>query len=312
MSDQTIVVPDGIAAQRLDRYLAAVLPDLSRTRVQGLIADGHVQIRGRSPRASQRVASGQQIDVHIPAPRPSRLTPERLPLDVLFEDEDILVVDKPAGMVVHPAPGHETGTLVHALLAHVPDLAGIGGEQRPGIVHRLDKDTSGVLVVAKNEPALHAVAGQFRDRVAQKDYLAVVVGHPQPAAGIVKAPVGRHPKHRHRMAVVASGRDATTRYGTIESLDGHAYLSVHPETGRTHQIRVHLAYIGHPVAGDTTYGRAGSCPGLKRPFLHASRLVIRLPSTGQPTAFEAPLPSDLAAVLAALSNIPGNQAGVTS
>ena len=300
MSDHTIVVPEGTAAQRLDRYLAAALPALSRTRIQGLIADGHVQVRGRAARAALRVGAGQRIDVHIPAPRPSRLTPEHRPLNVLFEDDDLLVVNKPAGVVMHPAPGHETGTLVHALLGYAPQLAGIGGEERPGIVHRLDKDTSGVLVVAKNERALRAVAGQLRERTAHKEYLAVVVGHPQPVAGTLRLPVGRHPRHRQRMAVVAQGRAATTAYHTIETLAGHAYLRVEPETGRTHQIRVHLAHIGHPVAGDATYGRGESCPGLERQFLHASRLVIRLPSTGRPTTFAAPLPDDLAAALARL------------
>ena len=300
MSDHTIVVPEGTAAQRLDRYLAAALPDLSRTRIQGLIADGHVEVRGRTARAALRVGGGQRIDVHIPPPRPSRLTPEHRSLAVLFEDDDLLVINKPAGVVVHPAPGHETGTLVHALLAYAPQLAGIGGEERPGIVHRLDKDTSGVLVVAKNEPALRAVAGQLRDRTAHKDYLAVVVGYPQPAAGTIRLPVGRHPRYRQRMAVVAQGRAATTGYRTLETLSGHTYLRVQPETGRTHQIRVHLAHIGHPVAGDATYGRGDSCPGLERQFLHASRLVIRLPSTGQPTTFVAPLPDDLAAALARL------------
>ena len=300
MSDHTIVVPDGAAAQRLDRYLAAALPDLSRTRIQGLIADGHVEVRGRTARAALRVGGGQRIDVHVPAPRPSRLTPEHRSLAVLFEDDDLLVINKPAGVVVHPAPGHETGTLVHALLAYAPQLAGIGGEERPGIVHRLDKDTSGVLVVAKNERALGAVAGQLQERTVHKEYLAVVVGFPEPAAGTIRLPIGRHRRYRQRMAVVAQGRAATTGYRTLEALAGHTYLRVEPETGRTHQIRVHLAHIGHPVAGDATYGRGDSCPGLERQFLHASRLVIRLPSTGQPTTFVAPLPDDLAAALARL------------
>ena len=300
MSDHTIVVPEGAIPQRLDRYLAAALPDLSRTRIQGLIADGHVRVRGRAVRAALRVSGGARIDVHVPAPRPSRLIPEHRSLDVLFEDDDLLVVNKPAGVVVHPAPGHETGTLVHALLAYAPQLVGIGGEERPGIVHRLDKDTSGVLVVAKNERALRSVAGQLQDRTAHKDYLAVVVGYPQPPAGTIRLPVGRNPRYRQRMAVVARGRAATTAYHTIETLAGHAYLRVQPETGRTHQIRVHLAHIGHPVAGDATYGRGDSCPGLERQFLHASQLVIRLPSTGQPTTFVALLPDDLAAALACL------------
>ena len=300
MNQHVVVVPPDAPPQRLDRFLSEALPEMSRSRIQALIAAGHVTIAERQPRPARRVVSGERVVVHIPPPRPSHLVPEHHPLDMLYEDADLLVVNKPAGMVVHPAPGHATGTLVHALLGRLPDLAGIGGELRPGIVHRLDKDTSGVLVVAKNEPALRAVAAQLKERTIQKAYLALVVGHPEPPAGVVCAPVGRHPKWRKRMAVVPHGRDASTAYHTLEQLPGHAYLRVQPHTGRTHQIRVHLASVGHPIAGDPIYGRGAAPSRLTRLFLHAHQLTIQMPVSEQSATFEAPLPSDLATVLAAL------------
>ena len=241
-----------------------------------------------------------------PRPLPSTSRPRTIPLAVVYEDADLLVIDKPAGLVVHPAPGHPAGTLVNALLARCPDLAGIGGVQRPGIVHRLDKDTSGLIVVAKTQSAHDSLVRQLRDRGVVKRYLALVRGRPRPEQGTISAPIARDPRHRQRMGVVAGGREAVSDYRVLEDLGAWSLLEVTIHTGRTHQIRVHLAYMGHPVAGDPVYGgrRGGEAlpPGVRldRQFLHAAVLGFRLPSTGEVCEFRAELPPDLREVLAAL------------
>jgi 23S rRNA pseudouridine1911/1915/1917 synthase len=231
--------------------------------------------------------------------QPSDLIPENIPLNVLFENTDLVVVDKPAGMVVHPAAGHHQGTLANAVLAHDPELEGIGGEQRPGIVHRLDKDTSGLILVAKNDLTLHWLQDQFRLREVRKVYLALSDGHPPTPTGRIETPIGRDPTSRKRMAVVSEGkgRSAVSEYLVLDQFPEHTLFEVHPETGRTHQIRLHLAFIGCPVVADTIYGKHNPTLPLKRHFLHAARLTIRLPGETQPRTFESPLPPDLQSVL---------------
>jgi len=261
-----------------------------------------VTVDGRLPtKGGLALGPGARVRVSIAPPRPSALEPEAIPLRIIYEDEDLLVVDKPPGMAVHPSAGHEQGTLVHAVLAHCPDLSGIGGEARPGIVHRLDKDTSGLIIVAKNDAAHVSLARQLKERRVEKTYLALVEGRMKPAQGVIEAPLGRHPVQRKKQAVVARGREARTRYRTLREVDGRSLLEVRPETGRTHQIRVHLASIGHAVAGDALYGRAGAPPGLRRQFLHAQRLAFAHPRTGERLELEAPLAEDLQAVLDALA-----------
>ena len=298
------------AGQRLDRYLARHVPDLSRNRLQGLIAGGHVTLRGRAPRPAEKVQPGDTVEVAIPPPAPTELVPESIPLDVVYEDPDLLVVDKPAGLVIHPAPGHPTGTLVNALLARIPELAGgpeewgIGGELRPGIVHRLDKDTSGLMVVAKNDRAHRLLAAQLKNREMDKRYLALVDGAPVSETGTIDAPIARDPGRPQQMGAVPGGRPATTHFRVVRRFPRHTLLECKPVTGRTHQIRVHLAAIGCPVAADSIYGRKQPTVPLRRHFLHAARLTFRLPS-GPTQTFEAPLPPDLKGVLAKLSGQPG-------
>jgi 23S rRNA pseudouridine1911/1915/1917 synthase len=279
--------------ERLDVFVARRLPELTRSRVRRLIDAGHVTVGGRPPtKAGLALEAGQRVRVTLPRPEASTLEPEPLPLRIVYEDADLLVVDKPPGLAVHPSPGHARGTLVNAVLAHCPDLSGIGGEGRPGIVHRLDKDTSGLIIVAKNDAAHLSLARQLKERQVEKTYLALVEGRVEPPEGLIDAPVGRHPVHRRKQAVVERGREARTRYRVLREVDRRSLLEVRPETGRTHQIRVHLAHIGHPVAGDPLYGRAH--PLLTRQFLHAQRLAFRHPRTGQRIELTAPLPEDLA------------------
>lgn len=259
---------------------------------------------GRAPsKPARRVAEGDAVAVTEPPPVVATVQPEAICLDVVFENDDLLVVNKPAGMVVHPAPGHDRGTLVNAVLARCPELGGIGGEVRPGIVHRLDKDTSGLIVVAKHDVSHRDLAAQLMQRRFHKRYLALVVGQPLHDSASVDAPIRRHPIQRKRMAVVGGGREAVTRFRVVERLPGFALLEVEPVTGRTHQIRVHLSYIGYPIAGDPIYGgRAASkrVPLLGRQFLHAARLRFALPGGGECREFVAPLPADLEAVLESL------------
>jgi 23S rRNA pseudouridine1911/1915/1917 synthase len=288
---------------RLDLTLAAHIPDLSRTRLQRLIREGNVTVDGEvTQKPGFLLEGGEKIKVLIPAVKPSTLQAESIPLDVIFEDEDLLVIDKPAGMVVHPSAGHDHGTLVHAVLAHVPDIQGVGGELRPGVVHRLDRETSGLILLAKNDQAHQELLRQFKEREVEKKYLALVDGSPPTPEGRVEAHIGRDPKHRKRMAVVpeSRGREAISIYRTLERFPSFSFLEIMPSTGRTHQIRVHLAYLGCPIAGDRVYGRRKSKLPLKRQFLHASDLKVKLPSTKTFMQFSAPLPADLEETLSFL------------
>jgi 23S rRNA pseudouridine1911/1915/1917 synthase len=282
--------------ERLDVFLTACLPEFSRARVQGLIKNGFVMVDGVTVTKTGRdLEPGTRVEARIPPPQPSGLVAENIPLDVIFENRDLIIVNKPAGMVVHPSPGHDSGTLVHAALGHAPDLLGVGGEVRPGIVHRLDKDTSGLIVIAKNEQSHRWLQEQFKSRSVEKIYLALVDGKPPTPTGRIEAPIGRNTTHRKLMAVVPleKGREAVTEYRTLESFPAHTLLEVHPLTGRTHQIRVHLAFLGCPVAGDTVYGKRKSTVDLNRHFLHACRLKIVLPGEKIPKVFEAGLPEEL-------------------
>jgi 23S rRNA pseudouridine1911/1915/1917 synthase len=287
------------AGQRLDVFLSGV-SGLSRARVQRLIEDGHVLVAGQPRKPRHRVTSGQAIQLRIPPPAPLLLTPEAIPLDILHEDNDLIVLNKAPGMVVHPGAGRHSGTLVHALLAHCGTLPGIGGVERPGIVHRLDRDTSGVLVVAKTEAAHQSLSRQFKARVVKKRYLALVHGEVRQDSGRIEAAIGRREHDRKRMGVRArGGREARTAYHVLRRLPGMTVLALDLETGRTHQIRVHLSHIGHPVIGDQVYGgrrerrRAPSEePRAERQMLHAWRLGFHHPTTGAWVEFTAPLAED--------------------
>ena len=286
--------------ERLDTFIARRCPELSRSQARRLIDEGLVSVNGRQAKPSEGVTAGLSVNVTIPPPETIELAPEAIPLTIIYQDGDIIVLDKPAGLTVHPAPGHPSGTLVNALLAACPDLQGIAGTLRPGIVHRLDKDTSGLMVVAKNGRAQRALQGQLKEREVRKIYLALVKGVPAPREGTIEAPIGRHPKNRKKMAVVADGRESTTRYHVREEIAGGKYslLEVEPVTGRTHQIRVHLAAIGHPVVGDATYGRSSESIG--RQFLHAHKLAFAMPLGGRTVEFVSPLPADLREALSRL------------
>ncbi|HET7088315.1 MAG TPA: RluA family pseudouridine synthase [Anaerolineae bacterium] len=292
--------------ERLDKFVAARVSDLSRTAVQRLIDDGLVTVNGAVTGAAHKVGQGDEIVVRVPPPAPATIEAEDIPLSIVYEDADLIVIDKPAGLVVHPAAGHDRGTLVNAILAHAPDLKGVGGEMRPGIVHRLDKDTSGLIVAAKHDAAHRELQRQFKSRQVKKVYLALVEGRLAPRVGIVDAPIARDRVHRRRMAVSADGRPSRTRYKVIRYLRlaeaAYSFVEAHPETGRTHQIRVHLAWLGHPLVGDTLYGRRKPALPIGRQFLHAARLTLRLPSTGEERTFESPLPDDLERVLRSLGD----------
>lgn len=300
--------------QRLDRWLTAQIPDQSRAALQRWISDGLVTVDGLVPnKAGIKLEAGQTVTVAIPAPQESRLEAEAIPLSIVYEDEAMLVVDKPAGLVVHPAPGHPDGTLVNAVLHHVPDLAGVGGERRPGIVHRLDKETSGLIVVAKNDQAHRALQRQFARRTVRKVYLTLLEGSISPAKGRIDAPIGRHPVQRQRMAVLppdfqgqSQGRPAITEYELLGlysarlvsgQMANFSYVQAAILTGRTHQIRVHFAWMKYPVVGDTLYGYRRQRLDLPRHFLHAHRLTLRLPTSGEEREFVSPLPADLQTVL---------------
>lgn len=289
--------------ERLDKFLVEKLQEFSRSRIQGLIADGFVDVDGRAAKkAGQTLESGFNVTVRIPPPVPTDLIPEHIPLDILFENDDLIVVNKPAGMVVHPAVGHASGTLVNAVLGYDPDIEGIGGEERPGVVHRLDKETSGLILLAKNELAHRWLQDQFRLRKVEKTYLALVDGKPPTPSGRVEAHIGRDPSHRKRMAIVSEsrGREAISEYKTIESFKAHTLLAFYPITGRTHQIRLHCAFLGCPIVGDEIYGRKKPSLEIERHFLHAYRLKIVLPGEKEPRIFEAALPDELDHVLTAL------------
>ena len=288
---------------RLDKFLAEKLPDHSRSRLQSLIKQGMVIVDGQTIiKSSLQLQGGEDIEVHVPIAQSTALIPEAIPLDIVFESKDVIVVNKMAGMVVHPAAGHATGTLVHAVLAHAPDIEGVGGELRPGLVHRLDKDTSGLIILAKNERAQRYLQKQFEEREVEKTYGALVDGHPNTQTGRVEAPIGRDVRDRKKMAVVSEGRgrEAISEYRVIESFPKHSLVEVDLLTGRTHQIRVHMAFLGCPIAGDTVYGSKKSKLELDRQFLHAKRLGIRLLGERVMRYFEAPLPKDLSKVLKSL------------
>ena len=303
------VVDSKSERSRLDAWLAQ-LPELSavglsRSRLQALAADGMIAINGGVARASQRVRPRDAVTVRVPPARsPADLIPQDIPFTAVYEDEHLIVVDKPAGLPVHPGPGHPDGTLVNALLARCPDIRGIGGELRPGIVHRLDLDTSGLMVVAKTQLAHQRLTESLKNREFHKEYSAVAVGMVTPESGAIDAPIARDPRHRQKMAVDAGGRAARTRYETIEELEGHTLLNLVLETGRTHQIRVHLAYLGYPLLGDGVYGKAH--PLIGRQFLHAARLGFNHPVTGAWLQHSSDLPADLASALDTLRAGPAN------
>ncbi len=276
---------------RLDKYVCEKFPELSRTYIQKLISSGHVTVNDHVAKAGVKLNIGYKLTVIIPPTPPSTLMPEAIPLNILYEDDDLLVIDKPAGLTVHPAPGHSSHTLVNAILSHFPHLADIGDSLRPGIVHRLDKDTSGVMLVAKNSVAQLNLISQFKAHSVVKAYLVLVKGHLTPENGIIEAPIGRDPRNRKRMAVVAEGREARTEYRVVKYIGDYTLLEVRPETGRTHQIRVHLSAIGYPVVGDRVYGVKSSY--LSRQFLHACRLGFKLPSTGEYVEFKSDPPPEL-------------------
>jgi 23S rRNA pseudouridine1911/1915/1917 synthase len=289
--------------ERLDKFLVGRLPEFSRSRIQGLVADGHVDVNGHPARkAGQSLENGFTVTVRIPPPAPTDLVAEDIPLDIVFENDDLIVINKPAGMVVHPAAGHSSGTLVNAVLGYAPDLEGIGGEERPGVVHRLDKQTSGLILLAKNERAHRWLQDQFRLRKVDKTYLALVDGKPPTPTGRVETYIGRDPKNRKRMAIVSAskGREAVSEYKTVEEFDKHTLLEFHPHTGRTHQIRLHCAFLKCPIVGDEVYGRKSPTIEIGRHFLHAYRLKILLPNEKEPRNFEAPLPAELEGALKSL------------
>jgi len=289
--------------ERLDKYLVGLLQGFSRSRIQSLIVDGFVDVNGHAAKkAGQPLERGFNVTVRIPPPAPTGLIAEEILLDVIFENDDLIVVNKPAGMVVHPAAGHFSGTLVNAVLGYGSEIEGIGGEERPGVVHRLDKETSGLILLAKNERAHRWLQDQFRLRKVEKTYLALVDDKPPTPSGRVEAYIGRDPKNRKRMAIVSErkGREAISEYKTIESFSKHTLLEFHPLTGRTHQIRLHCAFLGCSIVGDAVYGRKNSSVEIKRHFLHAAKLKITLPNEKQPRVFEAELPEELIRVLDAL------------
>jgi 23S rRNA pseudouridine1911/1915/1917 synthase len=275
---------------RLDKYLSQALPQFSRAYLQKLIEQGYVLVNGQMAKASQKLTKSDRVTIE-PPPSPGHPLAEPIPLAVIYEDEDILVIDKPAGLTVHPAPGHPSHTLVNAILAHCPGLTMSNELVRPGIVHRLDKDTSGLIVIARNDFAREYLAAQFKSRTVTKRYLVLAKGRLSPEQGIVDAPIGRDPHHRKRMAIVEAGKQAVTQYQVRKYLDDCTLVEVSPLTGRTHQIRIHLSAIGCPVMGDPIYGIKSA--HLDRQFIHAYRLGFRLPSTRQYQEFSSPLPADL-------------------
>ncbi|HZQ06511.1 MAG TPA: RluA family pseudouridine synthase [Anaerolineae bacterium] len=293
MSD-TFVVAAQDHSVRLDKFILSQRPDLSRSYIQSLIQDGQVQVEGKPRKSNYTVKSGETITLEIPPPTPTAAQPESIPLEILYEDDALLVLNKAAGMVVHPAAGHGSGTLVNAVLGHDPEIV-TGNEDRPGIVHRLDRDTSGVMLIAKNDAALHELQRQFASRQVHKTYLALVHGAVNTPQGKIDAPIARDPRDRKKMAVIATphARNAVTLFYVLARTDKYSLLRVEPETGRTHQIRVHLAFIKHPVVADEVYGKKRKELGLTRQFLHAWRIEFTHPVSGEKMTFTAPLPQDL-------------------
>ena len=289
---------------RLDKFLTEHFPEHSRSRVQAWIKEGNVTVDGEViTKNGYKLDSGTTVKVEVPPIKDVGLKPEAIPLDVVFENDDLIVINKPAGMVVHPSAGHETGTLVHAVLSHAPELEGIGGEYRPGVVHRLDKDTSGLILFAKNDQALRWLQKQFKTRQVEKYYLTLVDGHPPTNKGRIEAPIGRDPSHRQKMAVVTAqkGKPAVSEYEVLKKFKAHSLMRVRIYTGRTHQIRLHMNFIDCPVVGDRIYGKRHASIPISRQFLHAAELKIVLPGETEPHHFQAELPEELARILAELS-----------
>ncbi len=299
MTRETITLICPADNLRLDKFLAAALPNVSRSQVKRYIIDGLVVAEGLPLKPSTLLAAGTMVVVALPEPELQHPVPKDIPLDILFEDQELLVINKPAGLVVHPAAGHAQDTLVNALLHHLPSLAQMH-PTRPGIVHRLDKDTSGVMVVAKTNLALHSLQRQFKTRQVQKLYVALVHGWPQAPEGIIDVPLGRNPKNRQHFAPLPNGKPARTKYTVTQVFEEYSLLNIELETGRTHQIRVHLAWLGHPVVGDTVYGHRKTRLPLARQFLHASQLSFTHPTAAERLTFKAPLPPELQVVLQSL------------
>jgi 23S rRNA pseudouridine1911/1915/1917 synthase len=309
---QTVQVPPFLSGTRLDRALGELFPGHSRSLFARLIEEGHVRLnRAVVTKPSSRVEEGHEVEVAFPPPAPTTAAAQDVPITFLFEDDDIAVIDKPAGLVVHPAAGHADGTLVNALLFHVRDLSGIGGELRPGIVHRLDKDTSGVMVVAKHDDAHRKLTAAWGTDAVRKEYLALVYGTPSQAGGTIDAPIARDPRDRKRMAIVRDGRRAVTDYQVVEPLRYVSLVRCRLHTGRTHQIRVHLKHLGHPIVGDPVYSgpqwrgipdkkAQKALASMERQALHAASIAFTHPRTGEAMRFEAPLPADLAELIAAM------------
>ena len=316
----TLDLPTERRGERLDRALSALLPSLSRAALQRLMREGRVLLNGSPVRASHRIRGGERVDLDLPDPEPSHLEAEPHPLSILHEDDDVIVLDKPPGVVVHPGAGARRGTLVNFLLHHARPLSGAGGAARPGIVHRLDRDTSGVIVIAKNDAAHRSLADQFKSRSVRKIYEALVWGRPRRAEGVIDAPIGRHPRARVKMAIRRDGRAARTTYRVARQMGPVALLEIRPETGRTHQIRVHLASLGHPIVGDAVYG-GRRAPSVREPVaraaltayaglaLHARSLGFAHPRTGAWREFTAPRPDDLRSLLERLETIPAASDG---
>jgi 23S rRNA pseudouridine1911/1915/1917 synthase len=299
-----ITIQPGTTSIRLDKFISEQHPEISRTQAQRLIDEGLVRINGTTARSSYKITASDQISITIPPPTPSTLLPEDIPLKIIYEDNDVIVVDKPAGLTVHPAPGHPEHTLANAILSRLPAIADTGERRRPGIVHRLDKDTSGLIIIAKNNQAHQKLTEQFKARTVKKIYLTLVRGKVTPDRGTIEAPIGRDRSHREKMAITDRnhGREARTKYRVLKHIGNYSLLEAIPETGRTHQIRVHLAAIGYPVIGDKVYGVKS--PLLNRQFLHAQRIKFQLPSSGKEVEFSSELPTDLTGVLQALEQVP--------
>ena len=281
------------AGQRVDAWLAANLEDMTRSAAARLLEEGRVTCGGKTLAKNYKLTGTETLEVDLPEPEPVDVVPQNIPLDVVYEDGDVIVVNKPKGLVVHPAPGHPDGTLVNALLYHCGDsLSGIGGELRPGIVHRIDRDTSGLIIAAKNDFAHQRLAAQLQDHTLARIYHCIVVGNLREDAGTVDAPIGRHPVDRKKMAVAANGRPAVTHWRVLERFQGFCYVECRLETGRTHQIRVHMAHIGHPILGDTVYGNKKPVPGLQGQCLHAVGLRFLHPRTGEAVELHCELPEE--------------------
>ncbi|MGD2050133.1 MAG: RluA family pseudouridine synthase [Chloroflexota bacterium] len=302
MSKRLLTVVLDEPGERVDKALANALPELSRAQCQRLIKEGRVTMDDLPVKGSQRLEGGEQVVVDLPEVESGQIEPQPMPLDIIYEDDDFILINKPAGIVVHPAAGHESGTLVNAVLAHCPDLPGVGGKRRPGVVHRLDKDTSGLIIFAKNDHALRYLQRQFKERTVGKVYQALVDGIMPQNEMLIDAPIGRDPRDRKKMAVIAPdssarSRNALTWVKVLNRFDEYSFLECRPLTGRTHQIRVHLAFAGYPIVGDGVYGRRKQPLLAGRHFLHAGKLTFRKPVDGQETTFTTPLPLELQKIL---------------